>query len=360
MINTQNKRLIKLFLDLVRIDSPTGEEKEIAEYLVNFVKANSLANEVGKDKHGNVFAKIAGEGEPLFFAAHMDTVEPGRGVKPIVKNGYITSDGTTILGGDNKIAIAAIIETLFQLKEKPGKHRPLEVLFTYSEEVGSLGALNFDYSRFKAKAGFAFDMTKPVGTIITASPYYERFDLEIVGKEAHASRPKEAINALQIFKEFLSRITLGPLDEDSILNIGIIQGGFARNTIPGKMLIRGELRSFNEKKLNKHKQNVINSIEIAIKKYQAKYKLEFVRENGGYKYSAGQYKHIVKKLENHGFKSDPIYTWGCSDVNIFTTKGLFCLNMGDGGEGAHTTDERIKITQFQELVRLMFCLVKSS
>jgi tripeptide aminopeptidase len=355
-----NNRLVNLFTDLVSIDSPTGEENQVAEYIVSYLK--DKVDFVEKDQHGNVFARLNGEGEPLLFAAHMDTVEPGRGIKPQVKNGYITSDGTTILGGDNKIAVAGILETVNQLKEQSFIHRPLEMLFTYSEEVGSYGAINFDYSQLKAKTGCCFDRTAPVGTIVTGSPFYDRFDLHITGKAAHASLPDEAVNVLPIFNEILNKITLGKVDEDTVFNIGVVKCGYVRNTIPGEIDIQGEIRSFVEKKIDATGNTFKNTIGKIIPTYKASYTIDFVRENPGYKLTSKEaisfLDFLEEKVKKIGRLAPRNVAWGVSDANIFNTKGLIMVNMGDGGEMAHEKTERIKIQEFETLINLMVEIIK--
>lgn len=355
-----NKRLINTFCKIVKIDSPTGFEKPFALHIYKMLKL--FASGIRMDRLGNIYARIKGEGEPLFFSAHMDTVEPGRGIRPVVKNAYITSDGTTILGGDNKIAIACILETLRTLKEKKLRHRPLEIMFTVSEEINNNGALNFNYSLLHAKKGYCFDRSAPVGTIVTASPYYERFDLTIVGKEAHASVPRSAVNVVLVFNELLNSIKLGIIDKDTIVNVGVVKAGQVRNTIPGEMFVAGEIRSFVEEKLLKTKHALLAKIKAVTSKTGSKAKIDFVRENGGYKLTGKLSKNFIDETEEAikrtNIKPHKEVAWGVSDANIFNEKGLICLNLGDGGEFAHSRRERVKISEMEKLLLLMIELVK--
>lgn len=344
-------------MDIVKIDSPSGEENDVADFIVHYLK--DKVDVIKKDAIGNIYTRIEGKGTPLFLAAHMDTVEPGRGIKPQIKEGYITSDGTTILGADNKVAVAGIIETIEQLKEKKILHRPLDILFTTTEETDSSGARGFDYSLLSAKQGYCFDRTDPVGTIVTASPFYERVDLTIHGQEAHASKPEGAINVLSILKELLNTLTIGVIDEDTIVNFGIIKGGFVRNTIPGELYLGGEVRSFVEEKLIKATDQIKDAVETITKKYKATYKIECVIENGGYKFSKDNQflKQTETIIKQTGFTPNQVVAWGVSDGNTFYTKGLECINLGDGAEFAHEKRERIKIQNFEDLVKLMIALI---
>ncbi|GIW59109.1 MAG: hypothetical protein KatS3mg087_0175 [Patescibacteria group bacterium] len=146
------KDVAKHLIDLVSVYSPSGSEEIFAEYLAEQMR--DLTDAVVTDDFANVYARVEGQGEPLFFAAHMDTVEPGNGVKAqITADEYLVSGGTTILGADNKATIAVYLALLEDLRGKNEKlkHRPLEFVFTKSEETGDYGAINFDYRLLNAK-----------------------------------------------------------------------------------------------------------------------------------------------------------------------------------------------------------------
>lgn len=356
MIN--KNRVIKTFCDLVAIDSVTGEEEIFAKEMVNRLKP--LVDFITLDDYGNVYARLEGQGKPLFFAAHMDTVEPGRGIKPRVKQGEIVSDGRTILGADNKAAIAAILETLEVLQKAKVKKCPLEIVLTRSEEIGNLGAVNFDYSLLKAQKGFCFDSSNPVGTIITSSPFYERFDLQLIGREAHASRPEEAINVLSVLQRLLSKGKLGRLDKNTLLNIGIVEGGKVRNTILGQVVLKGEIRSMREENLLFHKGKILNILDTETRWLEARYEAEFVRENPGYVLQDDQLKEAEEVIRRCGLNVNKVISWGVSDANIFNEKGLTCINLGDGSEFSHTVSERIKVSSLQSLVKLMLGLIEDN
>lgn len=356
----KTKRLTDIFIQLVKIDSPSGQEGELADFLIDYLKKNQLVDFVTKDTCGNVYARKNGIGEPLFFAAHMDTVEPGRGINPQIKDGYIASDGTTILGGDNKIAITCILETIQILKQQKAKHNTLEIIFTLSEESDGCGARNLDYSRLKAKKGFCFDISAPIGTIVTAGPFYERVDLVLKGKAAHASLPEKGVNALSIFNSLLNSINLGRNGDDFLFNIGVVKSGSVRNTIPEEVIIKGEMRSLDENKLEAQKKEFVTALEKAVKKYQGNHTLEIVRENPGYKYqlSSPELIWIKQKIKSAGFKPVFQVSWAVADANIFNNQGLACINLGEGSEFTHTKEERVKISELKNLVKLMLSILK--
>jgi tripeptide aminopeptidase len=349
-------QLIKTFFDICQIDSPTGEEEKMANFVFDYLK--NLGLFVKRDSFGNIYAKI-GKNPKIFLSAHLDTVEPGKGIKPIIDKEYITSDGTTILGADNKVAVACILEIVKEIINKKSSNS-FEVIFTLSEEVGNYGAINFDYSFFKSKVGFCFDSSNPLGTIITASPFYERFDIKIIGKEAHASLPNKAINVLPFLADLLKKQKLGKLDNHSVFNIGIIQSGYVRNTIPGEIIIKGEIRSFYGKNLLRIKDKFIKTLNALSKKYKVKVKKDFVRENSGYFHQSKKAKEEIKKIKRIIKKArlKPVekQAWGVSDANIFNNKGLLCFNLADATEFSHSKNERIKINdliKLKEIIRLL-------
>ncbi|MEK7517126.1 MAG: M20/M25/M40 family metallo-hydrolase [Patescibacteria group bacterium] len=351
------KILTKTFFDLVKIDSPSGQEKKISSYLLR--KFLSLGLSPHLDKQRNVFVKVPGQGFPLLLSAHMDTVEPGRNIRPIIKNGIIKSDGTTILGADNKAAVAVLVEILKYLHAKKLNHRSLEIVFTASEEVANLGAANLDYGGVLAKEGYIFDNPNPIGTIISGSPFYNRFDISISGKSTHSSKPQDGINVIPIFIHAMRDINLGKVSENTLVNIGVVRSGHVRNSVPGEMIIEGEVRSFLEKEVKEYSQNIIKTFFLVSKKHDAKIKTSVVRENSGYLYS--QKDPFIKKTQDimRDLRINPVLKkiWGCSDANIFLEKGIKVLNLGNGSKDTHTTRESISIDDLFKLSNLIFSIV---
>jgi tripeptide aminopeptidase len=361
MIN--KKRFINNFFRLVTIDSPTGSEEEISNFLINFLKDNQLIDHAQKDSFGNIYARKFGVGEnPIFFTDHLDTVEPGRGIQPCIQGEYVVSSGDTILGADDKSSVAAIIEMLFVLRERDLAHQPLEFIFTISEEVGNLGAVNFDYSLLAAKKGYCFDCSWPLGTVVVASPFYERFDGQLIGRSAHASRPELGINVLPAFAQLLEKTKLGKIDYETVFNIGHIEGGSVRNAVPGEVQFNGEIRSFNEANLENYKSQFLSELGAISHRNKLQYEIEFIRENPGFKLQEDVQLLIIQELtpifNAVDLEINPTETWSVSDTNIFMEKGLTCINLGSGREFAHTTRERIKIETLEKLANIMIEIIK--
>lgn len=347
----------ELFIDLVKIDSPTGEERFLAAYLQELLLKEELVDSVEVDEHGNLFARKKGLGEPVLLVAHLDTVEPGRGIKPLKKDGYITSDGKTILGADNKAAVAAIVHVLRQLKEGKSAHTNLELLFSVAEESGISGVSRFKRSNVKAKYGFCFDFSHPVGTVVIASPFYEKFALKIIGKEAHASHPEEGTNALISLRDLLVSLKLGRVNSEVMVNIGKLSGGYAVNTVVGEVVLEGEIRSLTEKSLNKYKKEFEKKLKKIGRNNKTKLEIEFVRENPGYFHKNKEASKILEQVKKAVLNLNLNYQeqihWSVSDANILNEMGIICLNLADGTQMPHTKSERIKQFELQNLAALI-------
>src|ERR687893_2087247 len=168
MINEE--RIKNLLLELVQIDSVSREEREVAQRIKQYCEelgAEVFIDDAGEKvggNSGNVIARFKGsiaDAEPIMMSAHMDTVVPGEGVKPVVEGDIIRTDGTTVLGGDDKSGIAVIIESIRCLQEQSIPHAPIDAVFSICEEVGLIGAKNVDLSRIRAKYGIVFDSDDP-------------------------------------------------------------------------------------------------------------------------------------------------------------------------------------------------------
>lgn len=353
MVN--QKKLVKTFLDLVKIDSPSGHEGKMADEVVARLKA--LGFKVSKDSYGNVIGKLKGEGEPIMVNAHLDTVEPGRGIKPIIEEDIIKTDGTTVLGGDPKAGVAAILEALTSLKEDGKKHLPIEVVFTREEELGLLGAINLDYSQISSKRAITFDGEEEAHNIDISAPGYQRVDATIIGRAAHAgTEPEKGTSAIKIAAEIISKLKLGRIDFETTANIGLIEGGSARNAVPEKVHIKGEIRSRNMKKLEKHAKTFQEIFNKVMAQYpQAKVDLLLKREFDSYFFDQNHrvLQNIVQVFKQMKLQPTLKHSGGGTDVNIFHTHGIEAIVVGTGDYEPHTNREYVVISQM--VLAAKFC-----
>jgi len=350
----QQERLVKTFCDIVRIDSPSGEEEAVAQDLARRLKAWGFT--ILRDAHGNLIANEPGD-NPLLLSAHMDTVEPGRGVKPRVVEGRIISDGATILGGDCKAGLAAILEALESLHEERKKRRPAQLVFTRGEELGLVGAKYLDMSMLKAKEGVVFDGNGPVSKITTASPTYMSLDVKVTGRAAHAGvEPEKGLSAIRIASDIITSLPQGRLDQETTFNVGTIKGGNVRNTVPDNAVFVGEFRSRNVETLDLLRLQTLEVIDKARKKYRdAKIEDELKVEFQMYALSPDDpmVARTTKLLTGIGLRPDPGPSGGGTDANVLNREGIKCVVVGMSTNEMHTVREHVYIKDLVDTAR--FC-----
>lgn len=332
------------FLKLVTIDSPSGQEQEMAAFLTQWLKAQGFACKA--DKLGNIYASKGGTGEPLLLCAHMDTVDPGHGIKPKVENGMVKSSGDTILGSDNKAAVASIMAAV-----EESKGRSLEILFTVKEETGG-GVEFFPFEWVKAKEGVVLDSSLPLGGIIMRSTFIESFNATITGKASHASRPEEGVNAfLPAFAAFPT-IPLGRLDNgETTVNIGKILGGTGINTIPGQINIHGEVRSYSKDYFEARMANIKSILmnAAAASGCTCDFKTEGFCPGYTHKESDPMVLKVAQIYKDLGLETVHHMYSGVSDANIINDRGIKTLNLTFGGQFVHTTAEQIAVADLEKL-----------
>lgn len=343
------KNVIGLFLKLVSIDSPSDHEQDMIIYVKNWLDKIGLEYKI--DNKNNIFAKNRGIGRPLLFCVHLDTVEPGQGIKPVIKNGVIKSTGKTILGADNKAAVTALMSALEEYLEKEKNPKSFELLFTVGEETGN-GLDNFNFNHIKSKYGFVFDSLQPIGSLILRSPFICSFKAEFKGKASHSSTPEKGINALLPAIKALSKIKVGKLDDgETTINIGLINCGTGINTVPEQVIIQGEIRSYSKELFENHLKKIKSVFSAS----------EFTTFGFAPGYCHEKSSLLVKKV-NKTYRALGInlkyYSYSAaSDANVLNSKGIKIINLGDGVENAHTVQEQIKINDLIRLKKIILNLL---
>lgn len=348
-------RLLTTFKELVTIDSPSGEEQELAQDITARLKR--LEGEIMLDNYGNVIAKFSGVGEAIMLNAHLDTVEPGRGITVISKGARIYSDKKTILGADPKAGIAIILEAIQSLRENKQTHRPIEVIFTREEETTSDGIKSLNFSQISAKHCLVFDGDGSVANIFISSPAYYRFDGKITGKSAHAGiEPEKGLSAIEIAAKLLGAIKLGKIDQETTINVGTIQGGTARNIIPEMVRFTGEIRSRDNKKLKR----IISKIDKVFGAISDAYpnaviEKELVKEFDGFILLPRDkfVKNVITTIKAMGITPLLKDAMGASDANFIAAEGISPIVLGTGAYNIHTTDECLITEEMLQAAR--FC-----
>jgi tripeptide aminopeptidase len=346
----QSDNVSQLFLDLARIDSPSGFESQFADYLNQRLIALGFRTRI--DSAGNLFGFNDKPGQPVLINAHMDTVEPGRNIQPRIVNGRIVSDGTTIVGADNKAALAAILSALETAG--PDSLRPLEILFTVREETDS-GVKQFDLSQLNSRTGLTADRASTIGSIVLASPWILSLQLKITGKSAHSSLPERGINTVNVAAAAISKTTWGRVDPDTTTNLGLVSGGTAVNCIPGETTLIGEIRSFSREKLYEVDRHIKAVFSAEARANKAKLTYTSSLYCPGYKYekSTPAVKEIAALFTGMGIKPRYEIAFGASDVNFVSSKNIHLVNIADGCKNPHTVNESIGVQEL-ELLKTVF------
>lgn len=371
MINED--RLKGYFLDLVRIDSESRSERDIAlklkEDLESLGASVSIddAGEKVRSNVGNMVAVFPGNqrsASPILLSAHMDTVSPGKGVSPVVDGTIVRTGGNTVLGGDDKSGLAAVMEALKTIKEQSLSTGDIEIVFTICEEKGLLGAKHLDVSPLRSKYGLVLDATD-VGTLFVRAPAANHLQWTVHGLEAHAGvSPQKGISAIRIVSEAIAAMTLGRIDEETTANIGVINGGVATNIIPNQVVIHGEARSHDEGKLAAQTDHMSKCLQDAA----ARHTLEL----DGQRYVGRVEPHVERAYDRMNVPEDSTIvkllkegaskigtniilgtTGGGCDANVFNGKGLLIANLGTGMRDIHTVKESIDLRDIATTARLV-------
>jgi len=364
------ERFLADFLELVRIPSPSGREREVAQAVKAKILAMGLTvleDEAGKGfggEQGNLIVKVPGNLEgvpPILLNAHLDTVLPCENVNPIVEGDKVRSDGRTILGADNKAGVCVLLELLRVLNEDGIQHGPLEIVFTVAEETGLHGAKHLDYSLISAEIGFVLDSGPPVNKVIVQAPSQKNLRAIVRGKSAHAGvSPEKGINAIQLAARAIASMRLGRIDQETTANIGVIRGGLATNIVPEEVEILGEARSHDPKKLEEQIAHMVSLIEKEAQKGGGKAEIEVTDVYRSFRITEDDLPSKVLKaaLAKMGLKPQWEATGGGSDANIFNEHGIKCVLICCGEESPHSPEnERLDIPSALQSVELLVNII---
>lgn len=368
-MNTE--RMINEFVEMVKVSSLSLKEGNFASLLAEKLRAMDFevyvdkAGELAGGDTGNVLGRLKGtlDKRPLLFCAHMDTVVPGESIKPVIRDGIIYSDGTTILGGDDKAGIAAILEAVRFLKENGIPHGDIEVAFTICEEGGMHGAKNMDYSWLKSKLAFVLDSGGNVGSVVVQAPAQYKLLTTIKGKAAHAGvSPESGISAIQVAARAIEKMKLLRIDEDTTANIGKISGGSATNIVCDRVEITMEARSLIRDKVEAQARHMLECIETACSEYGAEH--ETTRYLNYAEVNLQKEAEVVKLAEaairRIGLEPSLKSTGGRSDTNVMSGKGLQAVTLGIGMSNVHTTSEYIAISDIEKTAELVAAIISET
>lgn len=369
MIKVNEDRIVNEFIELVQVDSETKHEAEIAKVLKE--KLTELGLEVYEDDSkeatghgaGNLICTLKGnkpDADPIYFTSHMDTVVPGKNIKPIIQDGIIRSDGTTILGADDKAGLAALLEMVLLIKEHNIQHGDIQFIITAGEESGLVGAKELDASLIKAKYGYAIDSNGEIGDIIVAAPYQAKIFATIKGKTAHAGvEPEKGISAISLAAKAISKMPLGRIDDETTANIGRFEGGKQTNIVVDHVEILAEARSLEKEKLDRQVSKMKDAFESVAEELGGSAEVEIQLMYPGYKQQAGdQVVEVAREAaKTIGRESKLLKSGGGSDANIIAGLGIPTVNLAVGYEEIHTTNEHISVDNLVKITELITAIV---
>lgn len=359
-LNTQ--RLIERFFRYVRCSSESGNEKEFCLLIEDELRL--LGFDIYRDEVGskcgsngwNIIAGLEGNGEPLLLSAHLDTVTPGVNIKPELKDGVIYSDGTTILGADDKAAIAAVLEAVEMIIEEDRPHNSVEVLFSICEELGLLGAKYADYKLIKSKAALVLDNER-IGEIINRNPANIKVYFTVRGRSAHAGMaPEQGIHALKAAAQAVNSIKVGRVDDITVMNISNFLSPGKTNIVADTASFDMEIRSFSEETAQKHIKAAEKAVKEACKDYGATYEMRV--ERCSYVINVPDDSSLIdmvreafKKAGRECFIAESF--GGCDATHIFAN-GIEVVNLGVGMSDVHSCSEHIAVKDLETITEVIY------
>lgn len=371
MYTVKRERLIEEFMHMVQINSLSRDERAMADYLTE--KLTALGVEVVEDKAGervggnagNLFCTLKGdESKPtILFTCHMDTVAPGLNIKPIRTEDRISSDGTTILGADDKAGVAGILEMVRTLKEQNMNHGTIVLFLTMGEESGLLGSRHADWEHLpKVDMGFAFDSNGPIGHVVTQSPSQERIEVVIHGRLAHAGvNPEAGLNAINVASAAISRMKLGRINERTTANIGTFHGGQATNVVADRVEILAEARSLVLEELAEQVAHMKDVFETTAAEFgtTVEFKHSNMYSNVNFEESAPVIQTAFQAIRSLGFEPKTMASGGGSDANVLNGQGVPTCNLAIGYEKIHTVNEFIRLDDLENAARLLVAVTQA-
>jgi tripeptide aminopeptidase len=359
---------LDLFLELAAIPSPPGEERAVADRVTDELRAIGL--EVDEDDTGpsidstmgNLYARLepTAEGTPIFLCAHLDTVPPEGPIEPVVEDGVVRNAAGTILGADNKAAVAVMVEAARRTLAEGRPHAGLELVFTAKEEVGLRGAYAFDHTRLDATLGYVYDQAAPIGEIVIGAPWAASIEVAFHGRSAHAGMyPEEGRSAIAAAARAIADLRLGRIDEETSANVGLIEGGTARNIIPEHCTLKAEARSHDEAKLADVVREMEEAFAFAAALEECEVETDIDRSYRGYRFRKDEppVALAAQALERCGFTPSYALTGGGADANVFNERGIPCVTLANAMAEIHTPNEHIAVSDVEAMVDVSLALL---
>jgi len=365
--------VLDLFRDLAAIPSPSGRERAVADRTLEFLRDLGLepteddaGARIGSDM-GNIYVALpptdGGDGTPIFLNAHLDTVPPTAPIDPEVRNGVVVNRHDTILGADNKAAVAVMLAAVADLVRGDRRHAGVELVLTPMEEVGLRGAKEFDTSRLRARVGYCYDHAAPIGNIVLAAPTQRTVRFRFIGRAAHAGiAPEDGRSAIVAAGRAIADMPLGRIDAETTANVGIVKGGIAGNIVPPECLVEAEARSRNPGRLREQVQAMLDAATFAANLAECELESRIEPEYEGYRFARSDpaVRLAARALEACGREPVYIESGGGADANVWNAGGLECVNLCNGMAEIHTASEHIAASDLDVMLDVTLALIDAA
>ncbi len=359
---------LDFFTELAALSSPSGRERAVADRVAAWLRERGLAvdedgagAEIGADA-GNLYCRVeaTAAGKPLFLCAHLDTVPPEAPIEPVVgEDGFVRNGAGTILGADNKAAVASMLVAVERIVAESRPHAGIELVLTPMEEVGLRGAHAFDSSRLYARTGFVYDQAAPIGDVILGAPAAQLIAARFHGRAAHAGMwPEDGRSAIAAAARAIADLRLGRVDDETTANVGVIRGGTATNIVPEWCELSAEARSHDETKLADLVQEMLDAFAFAANAAECEVETQVRRNYRAYRFKRGDpvVRLATAALASCGIEPTYSLSGGAADANVFNERGLACLNLANGMTDIHTPAERIAALDLERMVDVTLAL----
>jgi tripeptide aminopeptidase len=362
------QRVLATFLELVSIDSPSGSEAAVGRRTAALLEGAGMsvrfddAENRTDSECGNLIADLAAtaSGRTVVLSTHMDTVEPGRGIVPVVERGTVTSRGETILGADAKAGLAAIIECVRVLGEQRIPHAAVRVIVTVGEEMGLQGAKAMSPADCAGDLCLVLDADGAPGGIVTAAPTHHTFKASFAGRAAHAGvEPEKGASAVEAACRAVAAMRLGRLDPETTANIGAIKGGGATNVVAASCELTGECRSLDADAAETVRSEMDAALRAGASQTGATVTISWTREYEGFRFTDDDplVALVEEACSTAGVAPFRFRTGGGSDANVLSSKGLPSLVLSSGMRDVHSTKESLRVADLEALVRILLAVI---
>ncbi len=335
---------------LCEIPSPTGFERAVADSVLReLAELGVEAEEDGAARParagaGNIVARVPGRSDGwVMLCAHLDTVPHDGPIAVVEEDGVYRSAGDTILGADNKAAVAVLLELAARHTAQPAPVG-LELVFTVAEEDGLRGARELDVSSLRSPFGLVIDHASPIGEVLVAAPTYKRLVATFEGQEAHAGiNPEEGRSAIEAAAAAIAGMKLGRLDAETTANVGLVEGGTASNVVAGRCRIEAEARAIDGERAAATIGAMLDACTWAAGEHGCDVDLDVEEMFRGYRLddSAASVRLASEALRAAGHEPKLLATGGGSDANALLVAGFDCVLVANGTEANHTPEERV-------------------